>query len=341
MKLGIIGLPRSGKSTVFEALTKSIAAAETKNEDRIATVKVPDKRLDTLKEIYKPAKTIHAQVEYFLPAIKKGAAGDQNVRKAVRDAEALIHVVRNHAGFGFEEKNPYDDFVRLDQELMLNDLVVVEKRLERLELDHQRGKKMNPEEHALLMDCRQNLENENPLRRFPQLSSHRLLKGFALLSAKPMLVIFNNEDDDDRLPQVKEVASLEHCLVVRAKLEQELAQMTPEETADFLSEFNIAASATDRVVQRSYALLNLISFFTVGQDEVRAWTIQQGTPAVDAAEVVHSDMKKGFIRAEVLSFDDLMATGSYSEARKKGTVRLEGKTYQVRDGDIITFRFNV
>jgi GTP-binding protein YchF len=341
MKLGIIGLPRSGKSTVFEALTKSPAAAMKKNEDRIVTVKVPDKRQDTLKEIYQPAKTVYAQVEYFLPGLKKAEGADQNGWNAVRDCDALIHVVRNHTGFGFEEKVPYDDFIKLDQELVLCDLIVVEKRLERLELDHRRGKKMNPEEHALLKDCRQNLENETPLRRLPQLSSNRLLKGFALLSAKPMLVLFNNEDDDDRLPEVKEVASLENCLVVRGKLEQELAQMTPEEAADFLSEFNIPESAMDRVVQRSYALLNLISFFTVGEDEVRAWTIQRGTPAVDAAEVVHSDMKKGFIRAEVVSFDDLMAAGSYSEARKKGTVRLEGKPYPVQDGDIITFRFNV
>jgi ribosome-binding ATPase YchF (GTP1/OBG family) len=156
-----------------------------------------------------------------------------------------------------------------------------------------------------------------------------------------MLILFNNVDEDDGLPDAASLTEGEECMVIRAKLEQELAQMSDEETDEFLSEFNITASATDRVIQRSYDLMGLISFFTVGEDEVRAWTIERETDAVDAAEVIHSDIKKGFIRAEVLAYDDLMDAGTYAEARKKGTVRLEGRTYKVCDGDIINFRFNV
>jgi GTP-binding protein YchF len=341
MKFGIIGLARSGKSTIFEALTKTIASTESKAEDRIATLKVPDQRVDRLNEIYKLPKKIYPQIEYFLPSATMSQAKDQTIWTAARDCDAMIHILRNHAEYGFEPKNPYADFIKLDQELIINDFVVAEKRLERIELDHQRGKKMDPEEHSLLIKCRQHLENEVPLRRFPELATAHLLKGFGFLSAKPMLVVFNNEDDDDTLPEIKDLTDAEDCLVIRGKLEQELAQMSAEEAAEFLGEFNIAASAMDRVIQHSYEFLDLISFFTIGKKEVRAWTIKKGTPAIDAAEVVHTDMKRGFIRAEVVSFDDLITAGSYAEARKNGTVRLEGKTYSVQDGDIIYFRFNV
>jgi hypothetical protein len=249
--------------------------------------------------------------------------------------------LRNHAVYGFETQAPHADFIKMDLELILHDLVIAEKRLARIELDHRRGKKMNPEEHSLLMKCRQELENEVPLRRLPELATAHLLKGFGFLSAKPMLVVFNNEDDDDSIPEIKELTDTEDCLVIRGRLEQELAQMSAEEAAEFLTEFNIAASAMDRVIQHSYKFLDLISFFTIGKKEIRAWTIKKGTPAIDAAEVIHTDMKRGFIRAEVVSFADLVKAGSYADARKNGTVRLEGKSYYVQDGDIIYFRFNV
>ncbi len=153
--------------------------------------------------------------------------------------------------------------------------------------------------------------------------------------------MFNNEDDNDRLPDIKDLTANEACQVIRGKLEQELAQMPPEEAAEFLTEFNIPASAMDRVIRQSYQLLNLISFFTIISNEVRAWTLKKGIPALQAADVIHSDMKKGFIRAEVVSFQDLSDAGSYAEAKKRGTVKLEGKAYEVQDGDIIQFRFNV
>ncbi|MBU0987834.1 MAG: DUF933 domain-containing protein, partial [Proteobacteria bacterium] len=168
-----------------------------------------------------------------------------------------------------------------------------------------------------------------------------LLKGYGFVSAKPALVLFNNDDEDDNLPVIENLTDTENCMLIRGKLEQELAQMPAEEAKDFLKEFSISASATDRVIQRSFELMGLISFFTFVNNEVKAWTVEKDTMAVDAADVIHSDMKRGFIRAEVIAYDDLMEAGSYPEARKKGTVRLEGKTYPVRDGDIITFRFNV
>jgi GTP-binding protein YchF len=341
MKLGIIGLPRSGKSTVFDALTKNMIGAEHKGEDRIAVIRVPDDRVDALSQMHRPKKTTYAQVEYFLPGYKKDRLKNQSIWTSARDCDALLHVVRNHATYGFEKQTPSEDFVKLDQEFILSDLVVAEKRLERIELDRQRGNKIDNEELALLAECHQTLENEIPLRKRSDLASARKLRGFTFLSAKPVLVLFNNEDDDDGLPDAKDVTSKEACLVVRGKLEQELAQMPTEEAAEFLAEFNIPASAMDRVIQQSYALLEFISFFTVISNEVRAWTIKKATPALEAADVIHSDMKKGFIRAEVASFQDLMDAGSYAEAKKRGTVRLEGKTYEVQDGDIIQFRFNI
>ncbi len=341
MRLGIIGLPRSGKSTIFDALTKNIAGTEHKGEDRIAVIRVPDDRLGALSQMYNPKKTTYAQVEYFLPGYKKDSPKDQSIWTSVRNCDALLHVVRNHAAYGFEKPSPLEDFIKLDQEFILSDLVVAEKRLERIELDRQRGNTIDNEEKALLDECRATLENEIPIRKRSDLALARKLRGFTFLSAKPVVVVFNNEDDNDRLPDVKELTSKEACLVVRGKLEQELAQMPPEEAAEFLAEFNIPASAMDRVIQQSYALLELISFFTVISNEVRAWTLKRKTPALDAADVIHSDMKKGFIRAEVVSFQDLMDAGSYAEAKKRGTVRLEGKTYEVQEGDIIQFRFNV
>jgi len=339
MKLGIIGLAQSGKTTVFEALTRSEPTPQ-RGENRIATIRVPDERVDILSQMYQPKKTTYAQVEYFLPAHPSGQKRDQNLWTPVRDCDALIHVIRNFTEYGMDPPNPTEDLFSLNQELILADLIVAEKRMERIDLDSRRGKAIDAEELSLLQQCRQHLEDEIPLRRFKELASAPALRGFAFVSAKPLLVLVNNADEDAALPD-SILQSNESIVVIRGKLESELARMPPEEASDFLEEFNIVASATDRVIQRSYELLGLISFFTVGPDEVRAWTIKQGVAALDAAEVIHSDIKKGFIRAEVLSYADLMEAGDYAQARKKGTVRLEGKTYEVHDGDIVHFRFNV
>ena len=339
MKLGIVGLPGAGKSTIFEALTKNFLTDGRREENRISAIRVPDERVDVLSRMFSPRKTIYAQVEYFLP----GTSGHQkdSIWTKTRDCDALIHVIRNFQDYGMEAALPYQDFIRLDQELILSDLVVVEKRLERLELDQKRGLKIDQEEFSLLNECRKILEGEKPLRKYSDLSTAPALKGYAFLSAKPMLVLFNNEDEDDKPPQAAELNSHEDMMVVRGRLEHELAQLTEEEAEEFLTAFGITDSAMDRVIKRSYELLGLISFFTVVNNEVRAWTITHGTEALDAAGVIHTDMKKGFIRAEVVSYSDLMDAGSYKEARNRGTVRLEGKTYVVQDGDIIHFRFNV
>ncbi len=339
MKLGIIGLAQSGKTTVFEALTRSEPAPQ-RVENRIATIRVPDERVDFLSQMYQPKKTTYAQVEYFLPARASGQKRDQNVWTPVRDCDALIQVVRNFTEYGMNPPNPLEDFSSLNQELILADLLVAEKRMERIDLDSKRGKAIDAEELSLLQQCRKHLEDEIPLRRYAELASAPTLRGFAFLSAKPLLVLVNNSDEDEAVPD-SILQNDESITVIRGKLESELSRMPPEELSDFLEEFNIAASATDRVIQKSYELLGLISFFTVGPDEVRAWTIKRGIVALDAAEVIHSDIKKGFIRAEVLSYSDLMAAGDYAQARKKGMVRLEGKTYEVQDGDIVHFRFNV
>lgn len=340
MRIGIIGCPGSGKTTVFEALTRSLSNTTGKVETRIGTLQVPDFRVDILSRIYKPRKTIYAQIEYLLPGkslSKKDAGKEQAQWSQVRDCDAVIIVVRNVMGMGGEAPRQMFDFQTINQEMILSDLVVVEKRMERLETDKKRGKKIDIEELSLITQCLKNLEKEIPLRKIPELAAAPALRGFSFMSAKPMMVLFNNADDDDTIPDIP----AEHCMVIKAKLEQELIRMTEEEALEFLAEFNITASATDRVIQMSYRLLGLISFFTVGEDEVRAWTIPRGTSALDAAEVIHSDIKKGFIRAEIISYEDLTDAGNQAEARKRGTFRLEGKTYEVQDGDIINFRFNI
>jgi len=344
VKIGIIGLPGAGKKTVFEALTHNISDEGYYSESRIGTVKVPDERVDVLSDMYKPKKTIFAQVEYFLPALGGGQTDkgkEQSLWTQVRDCDALIHVIRNFSFPGSPGPKLLNDFTDIDQELMVSDLVQVEKRLERLSQDRGRGRKTDSEELGLLGQCRGALEDETPLRQIPELANSPILRGFTFLSAKPMLLLFNNADEDDNLPEAVGPAQQETCDLIKGRLEQELAQMTPEEAAEFLEEFNITASAMDRIIERSYSLLGLISFFTVGDDEVRAWTIRKGTPATEAAGTIHTDMQKGFIRAEVLAYRDMVAAGSFKEARKLGTVRLEVKTYEVADGDIITIRFNV
>ena len=343
MKSGIIGGPGSGKTTVFEALTGNFQETGRRGDDRIAAIRVPDPRVDVLAGMYTPQKTTYAQVEYLLPGkgLEKDGSKVGSSWTAARDCDALIHVVRNFSSYGLAEPTPLEDVNRIDQELILNDFMVAEKRLERLNLDQKRGRKSDAEERALLEACISTVENNTPLRRRPELASAPLLRGFAFLSSKPMLVLFNNADEDDCLPDITGEGSNELRLAIRGKLEHELAQMSPEEAAEFLKEFDIPTSAKDRIIAKSYELLGLISFFTVGEDEVKAWTIRKHTAAINAAEAIHTDLKKGFIRAEVLAYDDLITAGSYAAARKSGTVRLEGKDYEVQDGDILHVRFNV
>lgn len=345
MKLGIIGLPRSGKSTIFHALTRSKPEEGARKAQRIATVQVPDSRVDALNRLFKPDKTVYARVEYLLPQGRKayspGRQSDESFWNEVRACDALIHVVRNFHQRGGEAPHPRDDFIKLETDMIFADLVVVEKRIERLDLDKKRGKEISAEEWKLLEACLHMLEAQRPLRDDPKLATAHLLKGYTLISAKPFLVIFNNDDEDESPPPWKKPPELFNSFVVRGKLEMELGELAPEEAAEFMTAYHIKSSAMDRVIQHSCNVLALIAFFTVVHKEVRSWMVPEGTTAIDAAEVIHSDMKRGFIRAEVLAYDDLMAAGTYPQAKKEGKVRLEGKTYIVQDGDIINFHFNV
>lgn len=341
--MGLIGLAQAGKKTMFEALTRTAIPREQRMENRLGTIHVPDSRIDHLSSMYGPRKTTYAQVRYFLPgqAGKGETSGVESPWVRVRDADALIHVVRNFQGPGMEPPDPGANIVEMEQELVLADLMVVEKRLERLDVEKGRGRSVDPEEHALLVRCRDSLEAGHPLRRDSGLANSPVLRGFTFLSAKPMLLLFNNDDEDDAVPGNVPLPAGVEGMAVRGKLEHEIVQMEEEQSSVFFAEYGIGESAMDRVIKKSYALLGLISFFTVGEDEVRAWTARRETPAVDAAEVIHSDIKKGFIRAEVVHYDDLLTAQSYAEARRRGTVRLEGKAYTVKDADIIDFRFAV
>jgi hypothetical protein len=347
MKLGLVGLPQSGKSTVFAALTG--ARGEKKDHGssgkdmRIATITVLDERLDFLTTMYQPKKTTYAKIEYLLPSKipTSSAKSDGGVWNQLRPCDALLHVVRNFEGPGGAAAAPEQDFWQLEEEMVLADLVIAEKRLERIELDKKRGKKPETNEASLLKSCQEYLEKGRALRQVPELAANPVLKGFTFLSAKPMLVIINNDDEDEALPQWHLSPEDVEMLAVRGRLEMDIATMSPEEAEEFLDAYHIQESALDRVIKRSYRLLNRLSFFTVGSDEVKAWSITKGTPALEAAGTVHSDMQKGFIRAETLSFEDLKACGTFRDAKKAGLVRLEGKEYEVKDGDIIDFRFNL
>ena len=340
MKLAIIGLPQSGRSTIFTALSGARGEASGKDQ-RLSTIKVMDERVDFLSRIYKPKKTTYAQVEYLLPSEAQGSGSENAIWNQARICDALIHVLRNFIDAMGNAPDTESDFRRLEDEMILNDLVVADKRIERIELDHKRGKISDENEYPLLKACKELLENGKPLRMSPELANSSLLKGFTFLSAKPQLVIINNDDDNESLPRWENPPENIELTVARGRLEMEIASMPPEEAKEFLTEYHIERSALDRVIASSYKILNLISFFTGGDEEVKAWTIIKGTRALEAAGEVHTDMQKGFIRAEVLEYNDLHEYGSIKDARGAGRVRLEGKEYIVQDGDIINFRFNI
>jgi len=343
MQLGIIGLAQSGKATLFEALTGG-REQEKKGEQVLAVIDVPDARVDRLSAMYKPKKTTYAKVQYLAAPRIAGAdrakAADKLMGQ-IRNCDAIICVVRNFTDAAGRPPNPAADFAELDAELVFADLLVAERKKERYAHDLKRGKKPDPEEAELLEKCLEMLNRSIPLRREPEIAQAKLLRGFAFLSAKPMLVVFNNEDEEPDLPEGLESCKTDPCLAVRARLEQELGRMSPEEAKAFLDDFGVTEPAKDRMIRASYQLLGVISFFTVGEDEVRAWTVRQATPAQQAAGAIHTDLEKGFIRAEVVSFEDLVSAGGMNEARKQGTLRLEGKTYEVKDGDIMHVRFNI
>jgi ribosome-binding ATPase len=347
MKLGIIGLERAGKTTIFNALTKRTGESVPSGGHAVpvmGVVSVADPRLDWLSQLYRPKKTTHAQVTYLdLQGLPGGFESQQEYMSLLlthmRPVEAFLMVLRNFSDSSLGEPNVGRDFRELEDEFLIADLGTVEKRLERISVEEKKGKKGFGAEREVLESCLEVINAEKPLRSKPELVATPEIRGFTLLSAKPLLVIVNNTDEDDSLPDIH----FDHteAVVVRGKLEMEMAQLPDSEAAVFMQDFGLAESALDRVVARSFKLLQRAVFFTVGDDETRAWTIPKDLPALEAAGAVHSDMQRGFIRAEVVAYEDLLRVGDYASARKQGLVRLEGKTYPVRDGDVIQFRFNV
>jgi GTP-binding protein YchF len=351
MRLGIIGLPGCGKTTIFNALTGSTApTGDFSGGERgpnLAVVKVPEPRLAFLAELHKPQKVTQVTVEY----VDMGGLSGRGDREhqlsdsfltAIRPVDALVHVLRNFHHPLHGPADPARDLQRVETDLVFSDLVVIEKRLERMAIDRKRGKREDPQELKLLDGCRRTLEEGRPLRTEPVLAGAPLLRGYSFLSAKPMLILINQpEEHASESPPAQGVGTRLSVLEIMGKLEMELGQLAPEEAAEFMAELGVPTMARDRVVVASYEILNLISFFTANEREVRAWNVKAGTSAIKAAGAVHSDMERGFIRAEVIAFPDLQKAGSYAAAQKKGLVRLEGKEYVVRDGDVIFFRFHV
>ncbi len=347
MKLGIVGLGKAGKTAIFNALTGREGETVPPGGQvvpALGVVSVPDPRVDWLSALYKPKKTTCAQITYMDLQGVAGAADNKREYMSLllthmRPMDAFIMVLRNFIDPATGAPDAARDFRDLEDEFILADLASVEKRLEKLEAELKKGRKSAASEKELLLQCADIFNSEKPLRTRPDLAAHPELRGYTFLSAKPLLVIVNNADEDDMLPDVS-FGDVE-AIVVRGKLEMELAQLPHEEAAAFMRDFGISESAVDRVIHSSFALLDQVSFLTVGEDEVKAWTIPRDTPALEAAGAIHSDIQRGFIRAEVVAYEDLKKAGDYAAARKAAAVRLEGKTYPVKDGDIINFRFNV
>ena len=358
LRAGLIGFPSSGKTALFQLLTSAREAPRPsgKQDANVGVSRVPDERLDRLTALFKPKKHVPATVEFAdmggATTGKSGAAALLDVA-AFRNADALLHVVRMfrdpsvpHAAGSVDAAR---DVRTMEDEVILADLGVVERRLERLDKDLK--KQANPElkkEQEILQACRTALEAGKPLRDLDLAGEDlRRLRGFQFLSSKPLLIVLNLDEAD--LPQADravELAGLQDFVVGRntravpicAKIELEIAQLDPEDAKAFMADLGLKESGLDRVIRASYDLLGYISFFTVGEDENRAWSIPRGTNAQNAAGEIHSDIQRGFIRAEVCRYEDLLARGSIAACRDHAELRLEGKEYVVLDGDVINFR---
>jgi GTP-binding protein YchF len=362
MQIGIVGLPNSTKTTVFNALTRSQATTTAYStgqiETNVAIVEVPDPRIDRLSEMFRPQRTTYARIQYTDIAGLRAGIGQEGslegpLLNAIAQNDALLHVVR-----AFEDEqvphptgtvDPMGDLATLDFEFTFSDLSIIERRMERLARDMAKGKRdaqhqANREEFDLMMRLKENLEQEIPVRDVPLTPEEgKRIRGYQFLTAKPVLVVLNvgDEGSDDPADYGRYAHRQSPTICLRGALEMEIAQLEPEEAEAFLEEYGIAEPGLNRLIRLSYDMLGLHSFFTVGKDEVRAWTIPQGADAVEAAGAIHSDLARGFIRAEVVSYENLVAAGSLSEARKMGRLRLEGRDYIVHDGDVMNILFNV
>lgn len=362
MRIGVVGLPTSSKTTVFNALTHSQATTSPSGSGQakanVAMVAVPDARVVCLAAMFKPRKITRARIQYTdTSGLRVGMGRDGELSgpllNGIAQNDALLHVVRafrdervpHYAG----SVDPMRDIAALDFEFLFSDLVIVERRLERLKRDLNKeadcaARTAYEKEQTLLIKVKESLEDETPIRDLDLgPAEEKALRGFQFLTAKPVLVVLNVGDDGSDNPSdyVGYSHKRSEVICLRGSLEMEIARLDAEESEEFLIGYGIAEPGLNRMIRLSYGLVGLQSFFTVGEDEVRAWTIPQGASAVEAAGAIHTDLARGFIRAEVVAYDDLVTAGSLVEARRRGVVRLEGRDYLVQDGDVITVRFNV